>query len=90
MSTFEKVFITDPLRENHRSIEKNMRIEISDEEMAARALGEALRNFNQISSLTEEVKPDEKDTRKTSKRKSKKNHRVSDKAAVESIQEKLP
>lgn len=84
MSSFEIIYLTDPLRERNGAIEKDTSIELSDKEY--------MDIKNKICSLVSEIttkkiekNSNEEDTNKVPKRRANKNHRSSNKAAVESV-----
>ncbi len=99
MSSFEKTYQTDPLREKDHQREKHLCIEVSDEDFRAKLdihfspgpPAYIKENF-EIARLTSEekrVKINEKSKSKKVKKKSPKISTKSNKSAVESLQEKL-
>jgi exosome complex RNA-binding protein Rrp42 (RNase PH superfamily) len=80
MSTFEKIYLTDPSRENRDCIDKHLSIEMSDSDYIS---------SRNKSSKKMDTTNHEKDTPKIAKRRTKKANPKCYEAAMESLQEQL-
>jgi hypothetical protein len=90
MNQFEKVYQTDPSRENDHIREKNSSIELSDNEYLKKYFPIPELLENKIIEETIEIKTNEKSKSKTPKRKLKKIVNKSNKSTMANIQKKLP